>query len=443
MITNNPTQLKTILENLKLNALAQETGFSIRQARKINAESLLIGFFHMMIGGRFSLRLWANKISSYNGSLVSFQAIAKKLDFRQEPFFHALFQKALVSRIQQKLNFPMHDILKSFRRVIIEDSTCFKLPKSLFEFFPGARLPHGRMAGGRLQLRIDLKGHNYEAIALRNYCQNDQSFADDVLTTLQKEELIIRDLGYWSIPVFKQIIKRGAYFLSRLNLTTNVLCPVTQHRINLASFLKKQERQGIYHVDMPILLSEQYRMPVRLVAIKLTDDQAQRRRRMAKSQRHKNSPVSEKANYLMSWNLFITNVENKTWDVRSVYHAYTFRWHIEIIFKCWKSKFNFNSYFKHCNGRNPIKPEIILLLILTWFVLFFMPLFNKCANIIWKQHHRLLSPLRFADYIFSNFIILVHQHIKPFLPILAYHCCYDKRKDRFNHFEKIYMNFLS
>ncbi|HEY6064192.1 MAG TPA: IS4 family transposase, partial [Chitinophagaceae bacterium] len=349
MITNNPSQLSKIFANLQVDTLACHTGFSLRRARKITVEYLLASFFQMIADGRFSLRQWACNITALNGSLISFQAIAKKLDFRQEPFFHALFQKALLTRLQQKLNFQIHDILKPFRRVMIEDSTCFKLPTALFDFFPGARLPHGRMAGGRLQLRIDLKNHHYEAIALRSYCQNDQTFADDILNSLQKDELIIRDLGYWSIPVFKQIIHRGAYFLSRLNLGVNVLCPVTQQDINMVAFLRKQERQGIRQIDMPVLLSEKYRIPVRLVAIKLTNDQAQKRRRMAKTQRHKNEPISEYANYLMSWNLFITNVKNETWDIPSVYYAYTLRWHIEIIFKCWKSKFNFNTFFKHCN----------------------------------------------------------------------------------------------
>lgn len=443
MITSNPAQLKTILENLKVNNLASETGFALRQARKINATSLITCFFQMMICGKFSLRLWAINLTRLTGSCVSFQAVAKKLDYRQESFFHALFQKALMTKMQNSLSFRVNVMLQSFRRVILEDSTCFKLPKGLFDFFPGPRLPHGRMAGARLQLRIDLTRHNYEAIAVQSYCQNDANFADDILKTLQENDLIIRDLGYWSIPVFTQIIKLKAFFLSRLRLNIMVFCPLTLHHIDLVSFLKKKERLGIHQVDIPVLLSKQYRLPVRLVAIKLNDEQALKRRRMSKKQRHKDSRISAKANYLMSWNLFVTNVESNVWDVQSVYNAYNLRWHIEMIFKCWKSNFNFNTFFKHCYGRNPVKPEIILLLILTWFVLVFIPRFNSCAKAIWKKYHRILSPLRFADYIATQMKLLLNLDIQKAIPQIAYHCCYDKRKDRLNHFEKTYMNFLS
>ncbi len=224
---------------------------------------------------------------------------------------------------------------------------------------------------------------------------------------------------------------------------TNILCPETQQNIDLVNFLKQKERQGVNHVDMPILLSDKHRIPVRMVAIKLTDEQAQKRRRMSKAQRHKSSRISDKAFYLMSWNLFITNVSCDIWDVRSVHHAYTLRWHIEMIFKCWKSKFNFNIFFKNCNGRNPVKPEIILLLLLTWFVLFYVPRFNEYENIIWKKYQRILSPLRFADFFSSHIQLLMPIRNPIALPLLAYHCCYDKRKDRLNHFEKTYMNFLS
>ena len=441
MITNNPAQLKTILDNLKVNDLARETRFSVREARKTNASALITGFFQMVICGKFSLRLWATNVTRLTGSCISFQAIAKKLDYRQESFFHALFQKALLTKMDS-LNFKVSVLLQSFRRVILEDSTCFKLPKGLFDFFPGPRMPHGRIASARLQLRIDLARHNYDSIAIQSYCQNDLSFAEDILKTLKQDDLVIRDLGYWAVPVFAKIIQLKAFFLSRLKLDVTVFCPSTLHRIDLVTFLQKKEHQGIYQVDIPILLSDRYQLPVRLVAIKLNDEQTQKRRRMAQNQRHKVYKISDKAYYLMSWNLFITNVDRKVWDAQSVYKAYNLRWYIEMIFKCWKSNFNLTAFFKHCYGRNPVKPEIILLLLLTWFVLVYVPRFNSCANTIWRKYQKILSPLRFADYISTQLQLLLNLNIRKAIPQIAYHCCYDKRKDRLNHFEKTYMNFL-
>lgn len=443
MITNNHLQLKKSLSILDVETLARQTSFTCRHSRKISPEAFLISFFQMMLNRKFSLRSWAENLSLLNGYLVSFQAVAKKLDFRQEAFFQALFQKALLMKIHQRLNFQIHTILNSFNRVILEDSTCFKLPRSLFEFFPGAQLPHGRKAGGRVQFRIDLKSHTYQSMTLQSYCVNDQSFAGDILKSLQKNDLIIRDLGYFYIPVFKEIMRCQAYFVSRLRLRISVLFPDNQRNINLTAFLKKKEKQGIYQIDMPVLLSDKHQLPVRLIAIKLNPEQAAKRRRTAKAQRHKDTPISKQSYYLMSWNLLVTNVEENVWDPHSVYHAYSLRWHVEMIFKCWKSKFNLESIFKNCNGRNPVKPEIILLLTMTSYLLLYISNFNEAANLVWKKYKRILSPQKFADLLLIDPIRVLKKPSPSFLLFLAYYCCYDKRKDRSNHFEKTYMNLLS
>ncbi|MFN2440640.1 MAG: IS4 family transposase [Chitinophagaceae bacterium] len=443
MTINNHPQLRKILSILDIESLARQTSFTCRRSRKITPEDFLISFFQMIINRKFSLRSWAENLSILSGSLVSFQAVAKKLDYRQEPFFRALLQKALMLKLQQRLHFKIHTILHSFNRVILEDSTCFKLPKSLFDFFPGAQLPHGRKAGGRVQFRIDLKSHTYESMSLQSYCANDQRFAANILESIQEDDLIIRDLGYWNIPAFKHIMQFKAYFVSRLRLNINVLLPETQRNIDLYAFLKKKEKQGVNQIDMPVLLSEKYQLPVRLIAIKLQPEQAAKRRRAAKENRHKDTPISNESYYLMSWNLLITNVKQDIWDTHCVYHAYSLRWHIEMIFKCWKSKFNFEAIFKNCNGKNPMKPEIILLLTITTYLFLFISGFNKAANLVWEKYKRILSPQKFADILLADTIITWKKPSPAYLSFLAYYCCYDRRKDRLNHFEKTYMILLS
>lgn len=443
MINQTVPQIKSILDNLAINELANVTQFAKRRARKVDATSFLISFFLMMLQGNYSLRLWASHLSMQIGEHVSFQAIAKKLEFRQASFFHAVFQKVLDHRIQSGLPFEVQGLFKRFNEVLVEDSTCFKLPKRLFEFYPGPRLPHGRLASGRVQLRLYLKSNTYGGVAMHSYCQNDQKYADDILKVIQKGDLIIRDLGYWVLDVLRKIGERGAFFLSRLRLGTCVLEVESQQVIDLAAFLKCKEHQGIMQVDMPVMLDKKKPFAVRLVAVKLSEKNAMKRRKMAKYNRHKKTSISAKSWYLMSWNIFVTNVPVEIWQPVAVFQAYNLRWHIEMIFKCWKSKFHFSNYFKYCHGRNPVKPEILLLLILTWLVLFFVPMYNRFAHQVYKKTKGLLSPFRFADFLKSHFYLFAQPNSKDLINALFYYCCYDRRKDRKNHFEKLYMNFLS
>lgn len=439
MKSHNIAQITSTLKKIQISKLARQTKFTIRSPRKIDPTSFLVSFFNMLVLGSYSLRIWASQICVLNGTIVSFQSLAKKLDFRHAPFFHALFHRVLTSGIQRGLNFRVGDFFEPFNQVMVEDSTCFKLPKNLFEFFPGARSPRGREAGGRLHLCIYLKSNTYGAIAIRNYSQNDQSHARYILKSMKKGDLLIRDLGYWAIDVFRQIGQLGAYFLSRLHLATHLIDPQSLQIIDLVKLLKKKDQLGINEIDMPILLGKTQQLPLRLVGIKLGDADASKRRKMSRKNRHNNEQISARAWYLMSWNLFVTNVSAELWKTQSVYNVYNLRWHIEMIFKCWKSKFKFQDFFKHCHGRNPVKPEIIILLILTWIILYFVPTFNLYATKVYNNFHRFLSPLKFADFlkIPSNLYHLPHN--LDVLKFLSYYCSYDIRKDRKNHYEKIYI----
>lgn len=443
MITDNCEQIKQILDKLQVNKLACQTKFSMRRARKIDASSLVTSFFLMMLQSQFSFRLWASNICILTGSKVSFQAVTKKLDYRKVFFFQSLFRRALQFMMREKLDHEVHEVLKPFHKVLVEDSTCFNLSKKLIEFFPGPRMPQGKVAMGRLQLRIELKSNSYQAISFKSFCRNDQSFSANILKVLKKGELVIRDLGYWSVEVFRKINARGAFFLSRLHLGVMVISPDTQEIIDLVSLLKSKERQGLSQVEMSVLLTNKHKVPVRLVAIKLSHKQAQKRLKMSASSRHRSNRISPEKLYLRTWNLYVTNVSYEIWPTHSVFQVYSLRWHIEMIFKCWKSKFKFEEFFKHCPGRNPVKPEIFLLLTLTWLVLFYIPKFNHYANAVWRKCSGILSPMKFADHMKSIFHLMSQPVDNDLVPFLAYYSCYSKRKDRLNHFEKTYMTFLS
>ena len=52
--------------------------------------------------------------------------------------------------------------------------------------------------------------------------RTDQKDAGETASNVEKGDLIIRDLGYFSTPVLKSFIESGAFFLSKLNSGTNV-----------------------------------------------------------------------------------------------------------------------------------------------------------------------------------------------------------------------------
>lgn len=433
------------ISQLKIELTAKETGFSKRKSKKITPTNFVKSFFGMMQKGKFSLNEWANEIYGLTSELVTHQAIAKKLGFKTKKFVDKLLTTALSNTIQTNSNFELAKHLKCFRKVLVEDSTTIKLSRQLFPFFPGSNNQHSKTnykSIAKVQLRINIKGNVYENFDLMSFRDTDAKYTYQILDSLSPNDLVIRDLGYWKKDVLEKIEKADAYFLTRLKLANKLFYADKEGELNLYSFLKGLDKQKIKRVDMPIKLTKNG-SKFRLVAIKLTKKQAVRRREMAKKNRNsKAKKIRYKTNYLLSWNLFVTNVENKIWTVDEVYETYALRWNIETIFKTWKSNFKVIELLQTCTGRNPIRPEIIFKLYLLWIVLIYQPTFNSYQAMVYKKHKRFLSPRKFASFLKTNLEFLSMAANDRIIKLLLHRCCFDKRFDRKNYFENLYMTSL-
>ena len=100
-----------------------------------------------------------------------------------------------------------------------------------------------------------------------------------------------------------------------------------------------------------VKIGKNEKLKVRLVSIKLTDQQAQKRRAQARKNGNRNKKGSKSTSYLLGWNIFITNIDQDQLSVQQVYKFYSLRWHIELIFKNWKSHFRIDEIFSSCQGK--------------------------------------------------------------------------------------------
>jgi len=439
------TEIIKKIQDLQIEKIAQASKFYVRQSRKITATNFVTTFFMMMRTGKFSLKGWAFNIFEKTNTLVSHQGVAKKLGFSNVNFAKTLFESALLNSLNHSSNLQIKPHLKAFKRILIEDSTCFKLPKNLFQFFPGSSNQAKGNSCGKIQLCIDLFSNLYSHIQLASYRDTDVKYAPTIFEYLNKGDLILRDLGYWKIDILTSIHEKGAYFISRLKVNTSLCLPFEKADFNLYDYLKSKEKCGITKVDHFIII-ESSNEKFRMVAMKLTEDQAKKRRAKAKRRRNrktKTSNVSKKTLYLMSWNIFITNVEKDVLNTDQIYSTYNLRWHIEIIFKNWKSNFKLMNFVKTSTGYNPARIEIIIMFYLTWIVLVYKPTFNVYQNLIYKKTNKILSPAKYAQFLKKNYNFLTEQTSDTIVKALTYYCCFDKRNDRKNYVQKLNMIMLS
>ena len=90
---------------------------------------------------------------------------------------------------------------------MIHDSTTQKLPAHLYEVFSGSYSHTEPAALLRLQALFDLSQEQWLDFSVDTYRQNDQSQTLFPLGQMHQNDLLIRDLGYFTLDGLEQISK--------------------------------------------------------------------------------------------------------------------------------------------------------------------------------------------------------------------------------------------
>ena len=179
---------------------------------------------------------------------------------------------------------------------------------------------------------MDLLAGSIAHFSLSGFTRNDQSAARDILEVAGPGDLVLRDLGYFVLETFSEMIRRGIYFISRYSHKVSICDPETHRLLDLEKMVDKENT-----LDTCVLLGAKRLVPVRLIAVPVHIKVADERRRKAKQDRDKRLHPSKKRLYLMGWDIYVTNVDNDQWTPAQAQSIYWLRWKIEIIFKAWKS----------------------------------------------------------------------------------------------------------
>lgn len=433
------SKIKSRIAKLELNTGAKSTDFIKRAGGKIDGESFVLSFFLMVLSGTNTVSTWAMFLCKVTGKTITAQAIQKKLQFRQLKFAGWILAQSLhkslntneVSELSSKL-------FSAFKRVFTQDSTCVKVPSNLSEFFPSS-YSHGKTtATARIQLIMDLLTGTYQHLSVNSFRDNDQKASKDILPYLQEKDLVLRDLGYWSLQIFQQIIEKGAYLLSRYKSGVTVFDSQTGEELDLLCKLKLAKSKNISKLDMRVRLGKKKSIEVRLVAIELPEDVVNERRRKVKQDRNKRTNHSKEYLELLRWCIFITNVEEEIWTTEQVAQAYQMRWRIEIIFKCWKSKFNFAHLFKNKQSMTPARALISFYLLLAFLTLFFVRWYDYFLDKVYQTTGRIISLFKFADFVKIFFDELTQSNdLSVLVKNVASFCKQDKRR-RLSQLELFY-----
>jgi len=316
-----------------------------------------------------------------------------------------------------------------------------KLNDKLWKEYPGSSNQNkSKQAILKIQVAYNLLRGSFLRFDLRSYRNNDLSYSGKILELCNKGDLIIRDLGYFVMEIFKRITEQGANFVSRMKANVLVYSKEEDEKpIDLAKMLRKRGQ-----LDIDVFIGEKNRLPVRLIAIPIEASIAAERKRKAIAEADKRWILSKKNLYLLGWELFITNVKKDNLEAKDIAAVYFIRWRIEIIFKCWKSYLKITNV---PNDVNKIRIESYIYCMLIFIMLFQVSFYNYCLDKYSisnrKFKNKWISMMKLMQFITSNINFLILRDFvydrnfeSRFEKLINYHCLYDNRGDRLNFSNK-------
>lgn len=406
----------------QIEKIALDTGFLIRKGL-VGPADLLYAICCQSTHGTVSFNDLAAKIDAETTVSVSRQAIAKKTGKEAcVDFLKKILALVIISRIGKEEIDSLRKAGK-FKRVLVQDSTIIKLPVKLFGFFSGVSNGLSNVCNARIQCVYDLVTESFIYFTIDPYTKNDIKSAPEL--SIEKDDLVIRDRGYLSISEVERHLKSEADCIYRYQSNMILLDSQTKERINLLAELQSKKQ-----LDLQVILNNEIGTKVRIVAVPVSEEMANRRRMKAKKESHKEPGKDCLA--LMSWSIFITTIPKQDATYDFLLKVYSLRWRIEIIFKSWKSNMEFSKI------HNVSKKQLSLIFYARFImiIIYIQYIFSPASAIIKKQLKKGLSMIKVVRYLVKNTskIILIVKAIENYKDKLCYHlkalaryCSYDKR----------------
>jgi hypothetical protein len=297
----------------------------------------------------------SSRLSINGGKIVSSQAIDQRFNERCVVFLKSIFESLLKGKISQQVGIPTN-LDSKFNKIRILDATAFQLPEIYKTRYPGSG-GSANTAGLKIQLEYELKSGEILNVQEGPGSDSDNTFGTKIRSSIGKDELILRDLGYFSIEEFEAIDNSEAFYISRLkpNIAVYVENDNVQYyknglvkkssifkRINLKEIMSTMEPGKMSDLG-DVLIGRDSKYKTRLVLYRLTEKQLlERTKKTLQTAKKKGIQKSANTMDLLEISMYITNIPSEMLDLQKIYKMYSLRWQVEIIFKVWKSIYHVN-----------------------------------------------------------------------------------------------------
>jgi len=400
-------------------------------------------FYASSLLGNSSLEHLVSRLYRHHGISMKKQSLNDRFTKQTIQFVKTVLVRLISKQFSEVLY--NEGFLSKFNHVRIKDSTKFNVPQTLAPHYKGSGGSGDTSSAGiSIQYEFDLKTGKFLDLNLTEAVRNDQRDADETVEDVCKNDLVLRDLGYFSISVFQRIIQQEAFFLSRL-LSSVTVYDENGVEIDFEKLHKWMTKHGITLCEKQVFIGKEKQLPVRLIlGIVPTEVYQQRLRSKEKEQKRKGREMKTKTKILLHFNLFVTNVQAEDLPLEKVMPLYRFRWQVELMFKNWKSVFSI-----HKLQTMKYERYITMLYIRLILIVINLQIINRVQAILSRQgeRKRILSYRKALQTLKNSFHEILYilretqenaiQQLEKIYECLSKNHWREKRKKRENFIENI------
>jgi hypothetical protein len=339
MINTLLQRLGQLIQPARIQQLAKKHGWCKRRAKISGFEF----FYSGALGQASALELTLNAQASSLSQTVTRQAVDQRYNPAAVEFFKAVFEEALASALEAQTDSAMAQVLhQRFGAIRLFDSTQCPCSEALAKIFPGCG-GGGSDAGLKVLLSYDYGRSQLQPLAVLAAKRSDQGLADTVAQQVGRGELGLWDKGFYKAHSLRKLAARGGYFLLPWSRSVSVWQTDAAGQptapIDMAAYLKASSEACVDWPAVQLGQTQDSRLgPVRLVAYRLTQDKANRRRAQLREKcRTYGRQPTEQALELAGWLILMTNAPALLLPTAALGYLYRVRWQVELIFRQWKS----------------------------------------------------------------------------------------------------------
>jgi hypothetical protein len=348
-----------------------------------------------------------------------------------------MFVSAMDFAMRKAVRIYESGLLSKFNNIYLCDATSLCLPDKLRKDFGGHEgLHRNKKAFLKIQTLYNIATRSFKDIQIRKATENDKKYLRDIFDILKKGDLIIYDLGYFCIDIFRHIASIGGYYVSRVQSNTIFYAnmEVSEKKpMNIKDVLKKSN--GIVDMNICIGKKRRDRIETRILAIKLPANIANERiRRANKNRKRSRGALTDYQKMILSWNIVITNAPEQMLSLEEAINFYKMRWQIEIMYKAWKSHLRFSDvgFGGKAQQECLLYGRLIVITLMT-------TVYSKYYHILFSLKKHEISILKFFSLVglntktFLKAIIAGIGGVKELMDLfskIALHSIYEKRIKR-------------